>query len=75
MTADGHDAVLFQVYQQPGGNTVQISRDIQAKLAELRSALPAGVHIANWYDQSELILASAAQRARRGAHRRSCWPR
>ena len=25
-TADGHDAVLLQVYQQPGGNTVQIAK-------------------------------------------------
>ena len=32
VTADGHDAVLFQVYQQPGGNTVQIAKDIKAKL-------------------------------------------
>ena len=28
VTADGHDAVLFQVYQQPGGNTVQIQRQL-----------------------------------------------
>jgi CzcA family heavy metal efflux pump len=59
VTADGHDAVLFQVYQQPGGNTVQISRGIAAKLGELRGRLPSGIHVANWYDQSQLILASA----------------
>jgi CzcA family heavy metal efflux pump len=58
VTADGHDAVLFQVYQQPGGNTVQIARDIKAKLESLRNQIPEGVHLANWYDQSELILAS-----------------
>jgi len=55
VTADGHDAVIFQVYQQPGGNTVQIAR-----LAGFRAHLPSGVTIANWYDQSQLILASAA---------------
>ncbi len=59
-TADGHDAVLLQVYQQPGGNTVQIARDIKKKLAGFRSHLPKGIKIANWYDQSELILSSAA---------------
>jgi len=58
-TADGHDAVLLQVYQQPNGNTVQIARDIKEKLAGFRSHLPKGIKIANWYDQSELILSSA----------------
>src|SRR5213078_3613098 len=32
VTADGHDAVLFQVYQQPSGNTVEIARGIKTKL-------------------------------------------
>ncbi len=59
VTADGRDAVLFSVYQQPGSNSVQIARDIKAKLANYRSALPAGVAIASWYDQSELVLESA----------------
>ncbi len=59
VTADGHDAVLFQVYQQPGGNTVRIARDIKQHLADFRSHLPQGIKIANWYDQSQLILASA----------------
>jgi CzcA family heavy metal efflux pump len=58
-TADGHDAVLFQIYQQPGGNTVQIAREIKQKLAGLRARLPKGIRIANWYDQSQLIVASA----------------
>src|SRR6202045_650176 len=58
VTADGHDAVLFQVYQQPGGNTVQIPRDIKEKLKSLHNQIPEGVHLANWYDQSALILAS-----------------
>jgi multidrug efflux pump subunit AcrB len=60
VTADGHDAVIFQVYQQPGGNTVQISRQITSKLAELEKRLPSDVRVANWYNQSHLILASAA---------------
>lgn len=60
VTADGHDAVIFQVHQQPGGNTVQIAREIKTKLAEYRKQLPSDVKIANWYDQSELITSSAA---------------
>ncbi|MBV9008392.1 MAG: efflux RND transporter permease subunit [Verrucomicrobia bacterium] len=59
VTADGRDAVLFQVYQQPGGNTVQIAAGIKAKLKEIAQQIPPGVKVANWYDQSELILASA----------------
>ena len=58
VTADGHDAVLFQVYQQPGGNTVQIAQGIKAKLESLRNQIPEGVHLASWYDQSSLIIAS-----------------
>lgn len=60
VTADGHDAVIFQIYQQPGGNTVEIARQLKDKLDGFRNHLPQGVKIANWYDQSELILASAA---------------
>ena len=59
VTADGRDAVLFQVYQQPGGNTVRIAADIKAKLAEMANQIPPGVKLANWYDQSELIVGSA----------------
>ena len=59
VTADGHDAVLFQVYQQPGGNTVQIRQQLEPQLAELQKRLPPDVRIATWYDQSELIVASA----------------
>src|SRR3984893_12154842 len=59
VTADGRDAVIFQVYQQPDANTVQISRDVQARLRDYQSQLPAEVKIADWYDQSELIVASA----------------
>ncbi len=60
VTADGHEAVIFQIYQQPGGSTVEIDRELKAKLAEFHKHLPPGVAIANWYDQSELVLASAA---------------
>ena len=59
VTADGHDAVLLNVYQQRGGNTVRIARELKAKLAEFNSHIPPGVRIANWYDQSQLIAASA----------------
>jgi CzcA family heavy metal efflux pump len=58
VTADGHDAVLFQVYQQPSGNTVEIARGIKTKLSQMKKQIPDGVKIASWYDQSDLITAS-----------------
>ncbi len=58
VTADGRDAVLFQVYQQPGGNTVQIADGIKQQLQEEEKRLPNDLEIRNWYDQSELIVSS-----------------
>lgn len=60
VNADGQNAVLMQVYQQPGGNSVQIARDVKAQLAAYAPQMPAGVHIANWYDQTQLVTAAAS---------------
>jgi CzcA family heavy metal efflux pump len=59
VTADGKDAVLVNIYQQPGANSVAMARAIHAKLADFEHKMPPGVHLANWYDQSELVIASA----------------
>lgn len=59
VTADGEDAVLVNVYQQPGANSVGMTRAVRAKLDTFRSQIPPGVRLANWYDQSELVVASA----------------
>lgn len=59
VTADGRDAVLIQVYQQPDGNTVAISDAVNATLASARKSLPSSDTLSVWYDQSELIKASA----------------
>jgi len=59
VTGNGRRAVSIQIYQQPGGNTVRIVKDIQSKLADFQPHLPAGVMVSNWYDQSQLITASA----------------
>ncbi|MGA8033492.1 MAG: efflux RND transporter permease subunit [Casimicrobiaceae bacterium] len=60
VNADGRPAVLLNVYQQPGSNSVQISRDVAARLAAYRAQLPPGIQLANWYDQSMLVTQSAA---------------
>ena len=59
VTADGRDAVLVQVYQQPGGNTVQISKEVRADFRRLKAQGPADMQVRAWYDQSDLILESA----------------
>ena len=58
--ADGRPAVLLDIYQQPGSNSVQIAHDVQEKLTAYHSQLPVGVKLANWYDQSVLVVESAA---------------
>ncbi|HWY25064.1 MAG TPA: efflux RND transporter permease subunit, partial [Nevskia sp.] len=58
VTEDGKPAVLFNVYEQPDGNAVQIAGDVRQRLAGFQ--LPPGVKLSNWYDQSELVVQSAA---------------
>ncbi len=60
VTADGRDAVLVNVYQQTGGNTVQIARDVQAVFQKARGQGPGDMKVKAWYDQSDLILGSAS---------------
>ncbi len=56
--ADGHDAVLLQVYQQPSANSVQIASEVKQRLAHY--TLPPHVKLASWYDQTELVKGAAA---------------
>ncbi|HEY7852799.1 MAG TPA: efflux RND transporter permease subunit [Caulobacteraceae bacterium] len=60
ITADGRDAVLLNVRQQPAANTVALVKAVQAAMAQVRPTLPAGVTLTAFYDQSELITQSAA---------------
>lgn len=59
VTADNQESVLFQIYQQPGSNTVQIVDDVKQQLLNFQSKIPSDIKIANWYDQSKLITSSA----------------
>ncbi len=58
VSEDGKPAVLLNVFQQPDGNAVQLATDVRNALASLK--LPTGVRLVKWYDQSDLVLASAA---------------
>jgi multidrug efflux pump subunit AcrB len=55
---DGRPAVLLNVYEQPDGNAVAIAADVRARLAGF--ALPRGITLRKWYDQSELVTESVA---------------
>ena len=71
VTEDGQPAVQFQVYQQPDGNTVAIAAAVRKALAAYQAQLPAGVTLANWYDQSTLVTDSAT--SWRGCSSRRWW--
>jgi CzcA family heavy metal efflux pump len=58
VTADGQDAVLVNIYQQPGANSVAMAKAIRAKLSTFQAQMPPGVRLTNWYDQSELVTAA-----------------
>ncbi|MDE1918527.1 MAG: efflux RND transporter permease subunit [Sphingomonadales bacterium] len=55
---DGRPAVLFNIYEQPDGNAVQIAQEVQRRLKAF--PLPPGIRLVNWYDQSELVTQSMA---------------
>ena len=58
-TADGHPAILMQVFQQPAANSVAMVDAVKAKLAAYAPQIPKGVKLAAWYDQTQLVRASA----------------
>ena len=53
--ADGREAVLMNVYQQPGGNTLAVDAGVREALGAAAGLLPADVRLAKFYDQGELI--------------------
>ncbi|NNM52704.1 MAG: efflux RND transporter permease subunit [Pseudomonadales bacterium] len=60
VNADGQDAVLVLIYQQPDGNSVSISKEVNHTLQHYQSQLPPDVRLASWYNQSQLVAGAAA---------------
>ncbi|HET8942752.1 MAG TPA: efflux RND transporter permease subunit [Rudaea sp.] len=56
--ANGKPAVLLDIRRQPGANIINTVEQINAALPALRSALPAGVHLAVFADRTVTIRAS-----------------
>ncbi len=55
---NGAGTVLLQVRRQSGTNTVEVVREVKARLDELNTTLPAGYNIRRVRDTSEFIEAS-----------------
>ena len=55
VTANGKSAVLLSLMRQPTSNTVAVADAVAAQVAQLRKALPPGVKLEPFYDQSQLV--------------------
>jgi len=60
LDVDGHEVVGGIVVMRSGENARQVIADVKAKIAELSSALPAGLTLQPFYDRSDLIDRSIA---------------
>src|SRR5579872_5494119 len=57
VTSDGTDAVLVNIRQTPSADAVSLVKQIDERLKG--AALPSGVRVAFFYDQSELVVGAA----------------
>lgn len=57
VTSDGTDAVLVNIRQTPTADAVSLVKQIDERLKG--AALPSGVRVAFFYDQSELVVGAA----------------
>ena len=53
--ADGKPAVLLNINRQPDSNTVEVADEVHDEIARIRSALPPGIRITPFYDQSGIV--------------------
>jgi len=60
VTANGHDAVLVNIRQSRGANSVNLVQMVREQLAAHQLEVPHDVKIGTFYDQSELVSAAAA---------------
>ncbi|MBL8541820.1 MAG: multidrug efflux RND transporter permease subunit [Betaproteobacteria bacterium] len=54
----GKPATLIAVYQQPGANAIQVSKDVRATLAELSKSFPDGLEYQVALDTTKFVQAS-----------------
>jgi multidrug efflux pump subunit AcrB len=55
VTANGKPAVLLSMNRQPESNSLAVAGEVHDLIEQLRPALPAGVHLEPFYDQSVIV--------------------
>lgn len=60
MTAQGRQAVLFNIESQPDASVLQIAAQLKKDLQQLRRQLPPDMQTAFFYDQSQFVRDSVA---------------
>ena len=53
--ANGKAAVLLSINRQLDGNTMQVAEEVHSEVERLRAALPPGVELTPYYDQSIIV--------------------
>jgi multidrug efflux pump subunit AcrB len=60
VTANGKPAVLLSVNRQPDSNTLDVANEVHKQIEQLRSVIPPGAHLEQFYDQSAIVHDSIA---------------
>lgn len=55
INANGKDGLLIAIIKQPNANLVDVSKKMEAKMAELKKILPQGVGIQPYYIQADFV--------------------
>ena len=55
ITAQGQQAVLFNIESQPDASVLQIASELKSQLVQLHHELPADMHLTFFYDQSQFV--------------------
>src|SRR6266849_5659182 len=55
VTANGKPAVLLNINRQPDSNTMDVAKEVHAEVERIRKALPPGIEIRPFYDQSIIV--------------------
>src|SRR5437667_747568 len=58
VSANGKPALLLSINRQPDSNTVQVADEVHHEMAAIQPALPAGVEMRPFYDQSNIVTES-----------------
>jgi CzcA family heavy metal efflux pump len=55
VTANAKPAVLLNIFRQPDSNTVAVADAVHNEIEQIRQALPKGVALQPFYDQSDIV--------------------